>query len=492
LQAAQLLWRCSLAWAVATFSAQGWAASPADACPKGVESAVPSGQSGDDIQFAIRKVGPGGLVLLKGEYEVEDTISLRSGVTLCSESGATLVWSNPRRAGMMITAMNASNTTIKNLILDGRGIMVKGRGHVIENNLIRNILTAHSSAKRWSESHAVMVADVGEGVAIRNNLFTNVVDTAIMAYGLDHATITGNQFTNASEGIHLWSATNTLVSQNKGSGFKAMSIEIQGDDRPGLVIEDNTFRDWHKDHVKGAYAMSVVSGIGALVRRNQIIGSPLMGAGLEVGGQAPVISANVLSDASIVITGSPDAMIVGNQVTRAAIFKDINRASKGSLTIKDNVITDAPLGAIMADHWWGHDTVLITGNIIRKTIQTPNSDFHAIYTPDFNKQPVQIIGNKITIKALPGVKAGLTSCFMNGGYLGNLKGMLIKDNECDGGGVAMFVHSNSLGGHDGVQYQGNKLSNLTESINGDTKGLLSIGNTLSNVSRDSANLKSSR
>jgi parallel beta-helix repeat protein len=460
------------------------------ACPKNVETVVPAGQDGDDIQFAIRKVGQGGLVLLKGQYEVDTTLSLRSGVTLCSDAGATLLWSNPKRPGMMIEATNASRTTIKNLIIDGRGIMVKGRGHVIENNLIRNITSLSDAPKRWGERHALMVADVGDGVVIRNNLFNNVVDTGIMAYGLDHAVVSGNQFTNVTEGIHLWSATETVVSQNTGSGFKAMSIEVQGDDRPGLVVEDNVFRDWHKDHVKGAYAMSVVSGIGALVRRNQIIGAPPMAAGLEVGGKAPVVSANVLTDASMMITGSPDALIVGNQVIRAAIVKDINRAAGGSLTIKDNVITDSPVGAIMADHWWGHDSVLISGNTIRKTITESNRAFHGIFAADFNKQPVQIIGNRIAITVAPGVKAGLSSCIVNGGYQGDLKGMLIKDNECDGAGVAMFVHSNSLGGHIGVRYQGNKLSNLSESINGDSHGLESSGNTLTNVLRDGANLKS--
>lgn len=458
-------------------------------CPSTPQPEVPQGQGGLDVQQAIRKAGPGGVVLLKGDYEVDETITLLNGLTVCSDTGATLTWANPRRAGMMFDGARHSRTTIRNLILDGRGIMVKGQGHVIEGNLIRNIRGGSDAKVRWGERHGVFLPDHGEDIQIRNNLFANVVDTAVMAYGLVRAVISGNQFQNTGEGIHLWSVRDTLVSNNRGSGFKAMAIEIQGDNHPGLVVEDNAFRDWHKDHLKGTYAMSVVSGKGAVVRRNQLVGSPLWAAGLEVGGISPQVTANTLADASIVITDSPDALISGNQLTRASIVKDVNRPTFGTLTIQDNVITDPPNGAIVTDHWRGYDKIVIRGNHITTLIGQSGANFHAIFAPDFDKQPPLILDNEIVIRAAPGIKPGLVSCIVNGGYMGNLKGMVVEGNGCEGGGVAVFVHSNSLGGHVGVMYRGNRLSNLVDTINGESQGLLAERNTLHKVARDQASLK---
>jgi len=458
-------------------------------CPISPKPEVPQGQDGAEIQQAIRKASPGGVVLLKGDYEVDETITLLNGLTVCSDTGATLTWVNPRRAGMMFDGARNSRTTIRNLILDGRGIMIMGQGHVIENNLIRNIRGGSDANNRWGERQGVFLPDHGEDVQIRNNLFVNVIDMGVMAYGLVRTVISGNQFQNTTEGIHLWSVRDTLVSKNSGSGFKAMSIEVQGDNHPGLVVEDNVFRDWHKDHLNGTYAMSVVSGKGAVVRRNQIIGSPLWHAGLEVGGDSPQVTANTFVDANIVITDTPDAVIAGNKLTRGRIYKDVNRSPGGTLTIQDNEIIDGPGSAIFADHWWGHDKVIISGNRISTTITRNGADFHAIFAPDVNKQPLVIRDNQIVIRAAPGIKPGLVSCIINGGYMGNLRGTVVEGNSCDGGGVGVFVHSNSLGGHIGVTYRANQLSNLLDTINGDSQGLLAERNTLSKVARDRASFK---
>jgi hypothetical protein len=133
--------------------------------------------------------------------------------------------------------------------------------------------------------------------------------------------------------------------------------------------------------------------------------------------------------------------------------------------------------------------VTISGNRISTTIKQNGADFHAIFAPDFDKQPPLIRGNQIVIRAAPSIKPGLVSCIVNGGYKGNLRGMVIEGNNCDGGGVAVFVHSNSTGGHIGVRYRGNQLSNLLDTINGDSQGLLAERNTFSKVARDQAALK---
>lgn len=449
----------------------------------------PSGNEAVDIQFAIRKGGKGSTIVLAGDYLIDTTIELSDGVSLCSIKGATLKWKSPHRAGMMINATRANGTTIKNLVLEGRGIAIKGSRHTIEGNLIRDI-EAHSDAKhRWGERHGILVVDRADHVAIKNNFLTNIVDTGIMAYGLDQSTIADNSFQNVFEGIHLWSAQHTLVRKNTGQGFKAMSIEVQGDNLPGLIVEHNSFGKWHKDHEKGAYAMSVVAGTSAIVRQNTLEGSPLMAAGLEVGGRAPRVLANTLIDAGIIITDTPDALIKDNVLTRAGIIKDVNRAPHGTLTIQDNTITDAPRVAIFADHWWGHDQVTISGNRISKQINADTVDFVGILASDFNKQPLLITNNQISIKPANKARPVRAVCIANAGYQGNMRGMVVTNNSCDGGGVGLFGDSNSLGGHIGVIYRDNKLSNLKDTIQGDTQGLVSSGNQLINVAADQARLK---
>ena len=56
--------------------------------------------------------------------------------------------------------------------------------------------------------------------------------------------------------------------------------------------------------------------------------------------------------------------------------------------------------------------------------------------------------------------------------------------------MAIFGDSNSLGGHIGVRYQGNKLINLRNAITGRTEGLQAVDNELSGVAADEAKFKS--
>lgn len=475
-----------------SWSAYAQSAGVTDACA-GNKRITPEGQEGSDIQYAIQKSGAGSTVVLSGDYVVDRTIKLLNDVTLCSAAGATLTWQNQNRSGMMLDASRATGTSIKNLVLDGRGILLKGTRHTVENNLIRNIPGDNKHEGRWGEKHGILIADRGVDISIKGNVFRNIGDTCVMGYGISQSTISDNLMQNVHEGIHLFSVGTTSIRKNAGQGFKAMSIEIQGDDLPGLVIENNSFSKWHKDHEKGAYAMSVVSGISAIVRGNSITGAPLMAAGLEVGGQSPQILSNIMVEAPIVITGAPDAVIKGNLLTRSGIFKDINRARRGTLTIQDNTIVNAPRVAIGTDHWWGHEQVIISGNRISKQLTAQDAEFVGILTTDSDKMPLIIQNNQISIQSTADTQKSVRAmCIGNSGYKGNMRGTQITGNSCESNGVAIFANSNSLGGHVGISYRNNRLLNLKDSIQGDSEGLVSSGNVLNNVSADQARLKDAR
>ena len=392
---------------------------------------------------------------------------------------------------MLISGFRARGTTVRNLVLDGRGIMIKGTGHTVEGNLIRNIMGGSDSKRRWGERHGVFVADQGKNITIRNNLFLNIVDTGIMAYGLDRSTISDNKFQGVWEGIHLWSCKDTVVRKNTGHGFKAMSIEVQGDNHPGLLIENNSFKKWHKNHEKGAYAMSVVAGESAIVRGNTIEGSPSMAAGLEVGGVGATVLGNRLFDVDLVITDAPNTLIKDNTLTRGRIVKDVNKAKFGTLTIEDNTLIDPPKFGIYADHWWGFDQVTIAGNTIIKRVSVDAPEFTGIQVVDFGKQPLLIHKNQITVRTTNGKEPSLArvTCLANAGYKGNMKGAQIVGNTCDGGNIATFSSSNSQGGHIGVIYRDNKLLNLKDTIVGDSEGLQAQNNQMINVANDQARIK---
>lgn len=454
-----------------------------------------TGQDGADIQRAIHSAGSDSVILLAGEYSVERTIQLVDRVTLCSQTGATLTWRSSDRPGMMLDASRATGTTIKNLVLDGRGIVLTGSGHTVENNLIRNIPAPppHTSDKRWAEGHGILVAGRGRGLTLKGNFFNNIADTCIMGYGLDDSTISDNLMQNVHEGIHLFSPRATAIRKNSGQNFTAMAIEVQGLNFPGVLVEQNTFSVWNKRTEKGAYAMSVVAGQSAVVRQNRITGTPAMAAGLEVGGIAPQILDNQFVDVPIVITDTPNALIQGNQLMRASILKDINRAKSGTLTIRNNVLTNPPRAGIASDHWWGHDQVIISGNQISKQLSATDADFIGILATDSDKQPLVIQQNQITIRSGPGTPSHARAiCIGNSGFEGNLRGTQINGNVCESDGVAIFANSNSRGGHIGVIYQNNKLRNLRDSIQGDSQGLIARGNVLVNVKADQARLQDDR
>lgn len=456
-------------------------------CPEGPR-VVPSAQDGRAIQHAIDRAGSGEVVMLSGQYRVERTLRLKSGTQLCAQPAATLIWEDDARSGMLLDATRAERTRIQNLILQGRGIAIKGRGHHVENNWVRGIGGGSQQGHgTWNQRHGVLVVDRAEQLRVVGNRFEDIVDTGIMAYGLRDSSLQQNHFVRVVEGIHLWSSGHTTVSGNTGEGFTAMAIEVQGDDLPGLVIRDNRFSGWLPAHEPGSYAMSVVSGDGAVVSGNTIEARNGMGATLEVGGIAPVVQGNTLIGAPLVIATAPDARIEGNTVRGAGIFKDVNRVPGGQLRISGNRIEQPPRVAIGTDYWRGYDRIILSDNTIVGQQQPGDAPFVGILLTGTDKSPLTVTGNKITL--LPGSTATAPmACFGNSGHQGDMRGALVADNVCEGRGHGAFVSTNSQGGHVGVRYLRNTLRDLRQSITGDNSGLIAERNRLERVAADPAGL----
>lgn len=449
---------------------------------------TPSGQTGGDIQDAISRAPRGATVILSGVYEVDRAIRLGDGMGLCSEKGATLHWARATRNGMMVEAMSSTNTRVLNLVLDGRGVMVRGRGHRIENNIFTNINSTSADHKHWGHRLGVFIVDHGEALVIRGNRFQNVIETGIMGYGLRDSVIAENHFVDTAEGIHLWDSGSTRIEHNTGQGFTAMAIETQGkDDLPGFVVQGNNFGLWAAGVAPGYYAMSIVNAKGSVIKDNTITAAPGMKAtALEVGGDSPLVTGNKFNNAGIVIAVAlGDVVIDKNTLVNAPLVKDINEVRGRTLTISGNTITNAPTAAIRIDRWEGYEAIVVKGNVITKSLSKQPGDFYGILVGGTRRKPLQIIGNAITIS---GGGGGRASCLFNVGHQGDMKDALIANNACEGGGIASFSESNSSGGHQGIIYRQNTLSNLRAGITGDSSGLIPDKNSLRNVATDRAGL----
>lgn len=427
--------------------------------------------------------------MLSGHYRVDRTLRLKSGTQLCAQPAATLEWADEARPGMLLDATRADRTRVQNLILQGRGIALKGRGHHVENNWVRGITGGqqHGHAA-WNQRHGVLVVDRAEQLRVVGNRFEDIVDTGIMAYGLRDSTLSGNHFLRVREGIHLWSCGDTLIAENTGEGFTAMALEVQGDDLPGLRIRDNRFGNWRADHDAGYHAMSVVSGIGAVIQGNVVDARPTLGATLEVGGVAPEVRQNTFSGAPLVIATAPDARIEGNTLRGAGIVKDVNRVRGGQLAIRGNRIEQAPGAAITTDQWRGYDRIDISGNTIVRQQKASDPPFIGILLTGTDKAPLQVSGNRITL--LPGeAHPAPMACLGNSGFQGDMRGTVVADNVCEGRGHGVFVRTNSQGGHRGVRYLRNTLRDLRQGISGDSSGLMAERNQLERVAADPAGLE---
>lgn len=452
-------------------------------CPEG-KRVVPEGQTGEDIQWAIRKATPGGVVMLSGSYAVRRTIMLQDDSMVCSESGAVLTWAEPERKGMMFNGYDAQRTRTQNLVMVGRGITLRGRAHVVANNLFKDIPGTANTPETFIQRYGIHTSEPTVNILIQGNRFQNIEDTGIMAYGLRKARLLDNVFINASEGMHLWTISDTLVQGNRGKGFLHMALEIQGDDLSGVRIVNNDFRDWRADTPAGHYAVSVVSGKGTVFENNIVVAAPQMGASMEIGAIDTQVLNNEFHNAAVVIErGRGTPLVKGNRLVNAHIHKDVNRVDGGSLTIEDNSIEDPPKAGINTDYWTGYDQIRLVGNTITKRLRNQQGHFQGIQLTGTNREPLYVARNTIRILGAHQDARVPVGCFSNSGVKGNMRGAILEDNTCEGEGQSLvhFMYADNVGGLEGVKVRRNTLRRVNKDVDGDCAGVQASDNQLVNV-----------
>jgi nitrous oxidase accessory protein NosD len=453
----------------------GVSTAAAATCPDGIRVEPRDAKSGAAIQSALNNLQPEQVLVLSGTYLVHETIMLPAYATVCaSERGATLAWSGNGR-GLMMDTQGRPGVTIMGLVFDGMGISIKGRGHRIEGNTIRNIETKPGQRKReWAQEMGIFIPDEASDLLIKNNVLTNIVgDTALIGWNVTRARITGNEFRDVGLGIHLFSAQDTLIDDNRGTGVRSTAIELQGDNLPGVVIEKNVFKQWWplaREHLMG---LSIVSGTGTQTRLNTVdCGEACItsqgGWGIEVSGVRPVVESNNVVgfvDVGVAIGPVHEAGVVrGNRIKGATTGISYYNKWKvnESVEISQNQISDAGKTGI-SGNWQYVRKARIEGNTIMhnaESDQDADTSFTGIQISPTAETPMTVSGNTVQLVGRPKPRLKFQGVLL-AGYQGNMQGTQIKNNTIASDvpfGVAFMP--NAPGSQTGVIYSGNTLTNL--------------------------------
>lgn len=319
------------------------------------------------IQNQINATPKGGtLVIPAGNYVIDGTLKLLSDRHYKGQPGTVL-----RTRGGFIFATpynNSHNITISGFTLDGGGIILDGSepaDHItISGNTIQNI---HTVSDNWTIQNGIFIPGGLRYGQIDHNSFLNIIigsvtpdestkGGGIMAFGLDHTSITYNTFNRVVEGIYIkfsqsFPSSAVVVSNNKGTQIHRIPIEIQEGKNNGLTVSDNTFSDFLVPYY-GTFGLSIVpdGARNVSVTGNTVLGPPPpadprahYGMGLEVGGIGTVVTNNRIEGAwhpGIGIGTSPGAIVTSNTACGSETGKIINTyltPSPANITIRDNV-----------------------------------------------------------------------------------------------------------------------------------------------------------
>jgi hypothetical protein len=518
-----------LAVAVAILYQAGWAAAqsalpsyPYVACPTTkVTKLSPVGNTTTSADFdAIQKAlnaastqGGGTVVLNPGTYAIVSQVPLviKSNVTLCAPSGATLKYVGATSGQLLVPGTiysdtPANNSAILNLTFDNGIVLLQGDKVRFERNTIQNITTfAATNTSVWGGSGGGPLSNA----TILHNRFSNLTRTGFMGYTISNSLIKENTFENVAEPIHIFDIWASKVVGNFGTGTRRMAIEIQRNTTtpdaslPGLVISDNRFVNWVADaNQDNVIALSIVAGQSAEISRNTLIcGSGCFGStkgwGMEIAGSGTTkIQGNTVQAFALgigIAAPTESVNVVQNAIYDAdvAITKFNNGYTTKSYLIDSNHIENARSSGISASDWYmAYNPVLQNNVIIRKAgywAGDSTRSYSAIGSAGLaaDSAPMVIQNNVLLFEgaAVPGFSP--TGIFL-AGYNGNLTGTNISNNRIGTDGVASYgqaINLNSWGSSTGVKLTNNKFQNLSNVVTGvPENGFVATGNTAVNMS----------
>ena len=250
---------------------------------KAIQKVIDDSAAGDTILFP------------PGAYSISGTVVFKSDRDY-SGAGATLKRTAPGGFVACTEYDRGKNILIEGLTFVSAGFAFTGSGNVKASHIrIRGCSFTNIIEKTYPFDTGIYIPIGGTQCEFVGNHFRNIHgDNGIIAWNLDKAAITDNDFDGVNECMHLNGATvDCSVLRNRGVHIHRMGIEIQGADNANLVVEDNHFANWDSPFMD-SFGLSIVpsSGPNIVVRYNTVLARPPVpgtwtnrfGFGIELGG----------------------------------------------------------------------------------------------------------------------------------------------------------------------------------------------------------------
>jgi len=279
---------------------------------------------------------PGDTVTIPaGVYNVGD-LSLPANVTLVAPQGATIIGN---------LHISGPNTTVQGFTFDGGMVDIgNSQGATVSGNV-------------FNGGAAGVKFDGADNAHILNNDFNNIAGGAVDGWGLNESTISGNHFTNVTQGINLdfnndpTRGHDIVVDANQFTNTARMPIEVGpgGAYTSNLVIRDNWSDNSNLTNqaADGAVAYSIIStnGVNTLIEGNYAKGLPGHGIGIELAGSGE-IKGNMMDTYEYgIVVYSPGFSVHDNANVNTSIAGVLNYANADG-TMQNN--TDQADAALLA------------------------------------------------------------------------------------------------------------------------------------------------
>jgi hypothetical protein len=362
-----------LALVIASVAQQACAAVPPAyafvSCPTfGRVSASPTNAAtGTDLVNLQAKIdaranaGGGTVVLSSGLYTFNAPIILRSGVSLCAPSGATLKWKGASVGYLLTTGPNnsgaANGASLLNLTFEGAAVFIKGDNVRIEANTFQNINRTALEVQNGADlflRFGLWLSEVSR-LNLTHNRFLNLEGGGIFGGDVfSNSVISNNAFNQTLEGIHVFCTSDTTYSNNTMTDVVRMGIELQID-----ALNPN-------DPNAQAHSVSRCSTLkNVIVQSNRMTDWRLVSydnliTGISTEKLSGVVSNNVLTCGAGCDGLNPAKASFGIEVSGSGVFSVLNNTVTGfygGIITNDGVTVDILNNAI-----YNADSAIVKAN----------------------------------------------------------------------------------------------------------------------------------
>ncbi|HVT90275.1 MAG TPA: calcium-binding protein [Tepidisphaeraceae bacterium] len=323
---------------------------------------VNSSMSTSAIQTAITNAAADDVVeFASGTYNLTDGLLLTSGTAghpityqlESSPSGPAILVEPNAEASFQLTN-DTQFLNISGLTFSGRGIWGLAPDGLTDVNIDGCTFTGAVAA--GDHDHAI---EMGSASGVNNTTITNNNfidfggDTGLWLDSPNAVTITGNNFRNVGEGIHIdthdydslnstW-GSDILFDSNNFVGIARVGIEVQGDRSIDLTVSNNKFSSFRNYGEGSLYALSIVTNGETHTSGTEIFGNEISDIGnwrdgtrvgvvygIEVAGHGSQVHDNKIFGTHVPIFAetNSDIAIYDNQIVQWYDFEN-NIDAKG-------------------------------------------------------------------------------------------------------------------------------------------------------------------